>query len=381
MKSSHNQHSDHQESDQPNQTAQSKTPDHSNSKDQQSPDLDFFHPHDSFFRSYFKDPQVFISLVQAVVPHQVSDLLDFSTLSFDPDTFVGIDYRNHFSDLVATVKTKGTGHTGTPTGAVTGTPSETPTGTPVKIYLLAEHKSYNDPKALLQMARYQLELWEREAKDQPSKPLSPVIPILFHHGPTKEVRSEFPQLFEPLVDPALLPYIPKFVVGLMNVTVMGEDDFPPDPKLSLALWSFKYARTQTKKVIQKIATMLNNITKLQDLGIQIDQVELYITAVSPLTYGEYLDIMNKYLENEIIRKELMFRPNTMIAKEAKRHHEMGLHEGYQRGIEQGIERGIEQGIEQGIERGVIQNQQQIVESMRKKGFSDQEISEIIGIDL
>jgi predicted transposase YdaD len=377
MKSSENQHSDHQESDQPNQNDQSKTPDSSISPDQQGPDLDFFHPHDSFFRSYFKDPQVFTSLVQAVVPHQVSNLIDFSTLSFDPDTFVGIDYRNHFSDLVATVMTKGTGHTETPIGTMTGAP----TGTLVKIYLLAEHKSYNDPKALLQMARYQLELWEKEAKDQSSKPLSPVIPILFHHGPAREVRSEFAQLFEPLVDPALLPYIPKFIVGLMNVTVLGEDDFPPDPKLSLALWSFKYARTQTKKVILKIATMLNNITKLQDLGIQIDQVELYITSVSPLTYGEYLDTMNKYLENEIIRKELMFRPNTMIAKEAKRHHEMGLQEGYQRGIEQGIERGIEKGIEQGLEQGVIQTQQQIVESMRKKGFSDQEISEITEINI
>jgi len=126
-------------------------------KDPPHHELDYFHPHDSFFRSYFKDPQVFTSLVQAVVPSEVADLLDFATLSFDPDTFVSIDYRNHFSDLVATVLTKTT----------------TKAETPVKIYLLAEHKSYKDRKALLQMARYQLELWEKESKDSPSNPLTP----------------------------------------------------------------------------------------------------------------------------------------------------------------------------------------------------------------
>jgi len=94
----------------------------------------------------------------------------------------------------------------------------------------------------------------------------PVIPILFHHGPSKEVLSEFSQLFEPLVDPAFLPYIPKFTVGLMNVTVLGEEDFPPDPKLSLALWGFKYAKTQAKKVVQKIAVISEEISKVFEIS-------------------------------------------------------------------------------------------------------------------
>ena len=111
------------------------------------------------------------------------------------------------------------------------------------------------------------------------------------------------------------------------------------------------------------------------------------------------DMINEYLENEITRKELMFRPNTMIAKEAKRHHEIGLQEGLQegfqqgkslgleegvkqgmeQGIEKGIEQGMEQGIEKGIEKGASQKQEQVIENMRKKGFSDQEITEITGI--
>jgi predicted transposase YdaD len=357
---------------QPVQFEQNQPADQTTATDQDNlaKEIDFFHPHDSFFRSYFKDPQVFTSLVQAVVPQEVSNTLDFSTLSFDSDTFVGIDYRNHFSDLVATVMTK-----------VESSESNTTPTTPVKIYLLAEHKSYNDPKALLQLLRYKLELWEKETKDQYSRPLTPVIPILFHHGPAKEVHSEFTQLFEPLVDQSLLNYIPKFTVGLMNVTAMGEEEFPPDPKLSLALWSFKYAKTQAKKVVQKIATIAENLGKLQEFGTQVDQVGMYIIAVSPLTYDQYLDMINEYLENEITRKELMFRPNTMIAKEAKRHHEIGLQEGFQQGKSQGLAEGVKQGMEQGIEKGASQQQEQVIENMRKKGFSDQEITEITGIKI
>jgi predicted transposase/invertase (TIGR01784 family) len=69
----------------------------------------------------------------------------------------------------------------------------------------------------------------------------------------------------------------------------------------------------------------------------------------------------------------MFRPNTMIANEAKRHPEIGLQEGFQQGIEQGIEKGKA--------TGVHQSQKLVIDHMRKKGFSDQEIFEITGINV
>ncbi|MFP4152324.1 MAG: Rpn family recombination-promoting nuclease/putative transposase [Alkalispirochaeta sp.] len=63
----------------------------------------------------------------------------------------------------------------------------------------------------------------------------------------------------------------------------------------------------------------------------------------------------------------------------------GLAEGRQAGLEQGLkegrEKGLQQGIEKGIEKGVILRQAEIVQRMKAKGMTDEEIAELTGLSV
>ena len=57
-------------------------------------------------------------------------------------------------------------------------------GNPLLIYVLVEHKSAVDPKTLLQLAGYMVNIWKRYAADHPERrnTLPPIIPLGFYHS-------------------------------------------------------------------------------------------------------------------------------------------------------------------------------------------------------
>ena len=59
--------------------------------------------------------------------------------------------------------------------------------------------------------------------------------------------------------------------------------------------------------------------------------------------------------------------------------EQGLEEGISIGIEKGIEEGLERGLEKGLERGKAEELIKAISNMTKRGFSDQDIIEILDI--
>jgi predicted transposase/invertase (TIGR01784 family) len=80
------------------------------------------HPHDAFFKSYFGNQENLTELVKASFPASLTRLLDFSTLTIEPGTYIDEELQAHFSDLAASVQTT--------TGEA-------------KVYVLVEHKSYH----------------------------------------------------------------------------------------------------------------------------------------------------------------------------------------------------------------------------------------------
>jgi len=62
------------------------------------------HPHDAFFKSYFCNPENLTELVKASFSASLTRLLDFSTLTIEPGTYIDEDLQDHFSDLAASVR-------------------------------------------------------------------------------------------------------------------------------------------------------------------------------------------------------------------------------------------------------------------------------------
>lgn len=57
----------------------------------------------------------------------------------------------------------------------------------------------------------------------------------------------------------------------------------------------------------------------------------------------------------------------------------GREEGLEQGREQGLEEGLERGLEKGLERGKAEELIKAISNMTKRGFSDQDIIEILDI--
>jgi hypothetical protein len=73
--------------------------------------------------------------------------LDFSKLSPDATSYISDEYKESLSDIVVKCRTKAE-------------------GTPVDIYILFEHKSYQDKKILLQLLRYMHLMWEKDSDEK-----------------------------------------------------------------------------------------------------------------------------------------------------------------------------------------------------------------------
>ncbi|RKQ27932.1 hypothetical protein D8M06_19505 [Oceanobacillus halophilus] len=71
-------------------------------------------------------------------------------------------------------------------------------------------------------------------------------------------------------------------------------------------------------------------------------------------------------------KKLFKNPNVYYEKGKKE----GIEEGIEKGIEQGLVQGIEKGLEQGIEHGI----KKVITNMLQKGFSDEIIADVSGVD-
>jgi len=262
------------------------------------------------------------------LPEAVFDGFDLSTLTIEPGTYVDSEYHRHLSDLAAEVMWVG-GVGSPPLGEEVPGPPE-----PIKIYLLAEHKSYNDSKVLLQLLRYMVQTWDQDTKTSRTARLTPIIPILFHHGPNTEVSTDFADLFSPILPRVLIPYIPRFDVALANVTGLAEEDFPTDPALAMAYWSLRYAQTDARRTLSAIARIAGNLKDLEALHGPIEDVSLYFTSVTDLTLSEFLETINKVLEDVRLKESFMGARDTLLLRSMRESKQEGIQLGVQVGNNQ-----------------------------------------------
>jgi len=284
------------------------------------------HPHDSFFRRYFSRPEVFASLLREVLPPDVFAGLNLATLTIEPGTYVDSEYHRRLSDLAAEVSWVG-GVGSPPLGEEVPDPPEPPmTSEPIKIYLLAEHKSYNDSKVLLQLLRYMVQTWDQDAKTSRTARLTPIIPILFHHGPNSVVSTDFAELFPSPLPVEIRSYIPRFDVAMANITGLAEEDFPTDPALAMAYWSFRYAQTDARRTLSAIARIAGNLKDLEVLHGPIEDVSLYFTSVTDLTLSEFLETINKVLEDVRLKESFMGARDTLLLRSMRESKQEGITE-------------------------------------------------------
>ncbi len=144
--------------------------------------------HDQFIRAILSDKSVATDYFQAYLPPAISHRLDFSTLTYQPDSYLSEELQKTMADIVYTCQKKdGAGH--------------------IKVSLLIEHKSYPNKHTPIQIGGYIFSALQKQVAN--GEALSIVIPILLYHGRGKWRYRTLAQLFKNL-EPEWKQYVPDF---------------------------------------------------------------------------------------------------------------------------------------------------------------------------
>ena len=325
------------------------------------------HPHDEFFRLYFKRPELLASLLEFSLPPELTATLDLTTLKVEEGTHIDEHLREHLSDLAATVELA---HRSDDATASSVTASAA-TGS-AKVYILVEHKSYKDPWALLQLLRYMVQIWSEQRKARPAEPLMPIIPLVVYHGAPRTVGGSFAELFPSDLPAPLNAYIPRFAAELLNLTTLPDAQIPEAPApLSAALWAMKYARTQTEKTLAALDRLAATVGKALVEQQGFDILKLYIVQASPYEPSEFIDMVNRVLQTAMLREEAVGTAEKLI--------EQGKREGLQEGLQEGKLKGLREGLEKGRQEGVQEQREHTARELLARGLSPAEIAQVTGL--
>jgi predicted transposase/invertase (TIGR01784 family) len=243
-------------------------------------------------------------MLKGYLPENIKKKLDFKTLKISKDSFIDKRLKNYFADLLYEIKLK------------SGKKS-------AFIYILFEHKCWQDWFVSLQLLKYMVRIWELFLKQNKDAQYLPVIvPLVLYHGQPKwELSQNFISLFE---DPAgFEPYIPDFIFNLQDVSHMPDEGIQGSPLLRMILTTFKYIQSP------KIRNKLWDIFKL---FLELDDKD---------NISEYLEVLVTYLVNspgKLTEEELQEPVNRLIEEGGADMQTI-----FEKWIEKGVEKGIDKG--------------------------------------
>ena len=133
--------------------------------------------HDNFIRTILADKNIAAEYFKSYLPAHVSNLLDFSTLTQLPDTYLSSHLRKTMSDIVYNCKKKDGKDI-------------------IKVSLLIEHKSYLDTNTPVQIGGYIFSGLQKQIENK--EKLSIIIPILLYHGKERWEYQTLTSLFQNL---------------------------------------------------------------------------------------------------------------------------------------------------------------------------------------
>lgn len=175
-------------------------------------------PHDIFVRSTFKQLEYAKDFLSHFLPKNISDTIDFQKLKLEDTSFIKEDFKELYSDILFEVPFKN--------------------GKNSNIYFLFEHKSNPDYDILLQLLKYQTEIYTK------SKETIPIICLVFYHS---EENWRLPKRFSEKMNldnetNHLKEYILDFQYLLFDVELEKVEEWKFSVKLQIVLLLLKEVR-------------------------------------------------------------------------------------------------------------------------------------------
>ena len=233
-------------------------------------------PHDKFFKESMGRREIAASFIREYLPAEIKKHIDFRTLKITKDSHIDNEFREHFSDIIYTVR-------------ISGKQSY--------LYFLFEHKSYSDIHTAFQLLRNMVRIWDGFLRqNRKAKKLPLIVPIVLYHG--KEVWKPgdgIGHLFEPI--PGSEKYIPDFTAELFDISHVDEAWIRGEVILQIFLMTLKYIMQPS--LPDKLDEIFPLFRKLLSRKSAMEYLEILLRYFSVTMSDDKKEDLNKKLKKSL----------------------------------------------------------------------------------
>ncbi|TVR87495.1 MAG: hypothetical protein EA428_13160 [Spirochaetaceae bacterium] len=156
------------------------------------------------------------------------------------------------------------------------------------MYILTEHKSYHDRRALVQILRYQSSIWYRERDEDRQRPLTVVLPVLFYHGPPQQISGRFHDEFElpPEFPSSMRSRLNDFTVEVINLSTRADELIGGDLLMRTALLCMKHIRKGLAAILEVLKPLVVEYRTIA-LRPELDVLLEYVIRALNLDFEEF----------------------------------------------------------------------------------------------
>jgi len=227
--------------------------------------------------------------LRTLLPAPLAAAIDWRTLALRSSAHVDKRLRQHFSDLLFTVRIA---------------------GRLALLWVVFDHKSRNDPWAVLQLLGCEVGIWKQLLRQKPRPvKLPPLIPVVVHHGPDGwTAKTELAELIDldglpPEVAPIVAGLQPKFrylvdsyagrseaELRSMALTMLG--------RLTLALMQFVARRraADAAAAFVRWAGLVRAVLAAPSGQEAITAISSYLLHTTPLDERELGELLERHVE-------------------------------------------------------------------------------------
>lgn len=227
-------------------------------------------PHDKFFKEVFTIGATVEDFLLNYLPGDVVKLLDLDSLECTKDSFIDKYLEEYFSDLLFKVYFKD--------------------GARGYVYILFEHKSYQEPLTSFHILRYMVKIWEMSLKNGEESGFPVIIPLVLYHG-EKSWRSRlyFRDFFDSPDEMA--SFIPDFQYILWDASGYSDEEVKGKAILRTALLLLKYIfREDLGDRLPEIFMLLRELSEKRAGLEYIEAILRYIVSAAPIGNINYDDL-------------------------------------------------------------------------------------------
>jgi len=173
-------------------------------------------PHDALFKQIHSVPSEAAAELRHVLPRELADLVDWTTLELESGSFVDDELREQHADLLF---------------------SAVLAGKRAFLYFLLEHKSGDDRWTALQVLVYVVRIWQRYRRECPGADTVPaILTVVVHHGakPWSAPTDVFDLVdlidrvgrigLNPSLRAMIAPFLPKLRFFVDDLAQVSEDE-------------------------------------------------------------------------------------------------------------------------------------------------------------